>query len=94
MRTRTKLSRNGTRHPQVSKASGLGTPVISRIIAVDRSSPIGTPSCGKLAISPLRWLSPHSIDMRTEPPHSPPTPMPWAMRKRVSRIGAATPMVA
>ena len=45
-------------------------------------------------MKPRRLREPHSIDMSTEPPHSPPTPMPWTIRSRVSRIGAHTPMVA
>ena len=65
--------------------------VIHLSIAVASSSPIGTPSCGQLAMRPRRFFEPHSMAMRTEPPHSPPTPMPCATRSRVSRIGANTP---
>ena len=45
-------------------------------------------------MNPRRLLDPHSIDMSTEPPHSPPTPMPCTIRSTTSRIGAQTPMVA
>ena len=39
-------------------------------------------------MKPRRLLEPHSIDMSTEPPHSPPTPMPCTIRSTTSRIGA------
>jgi hypothetical protein len=34
------------------------------------------------------------MDISTEPPHSPSIPMPCAMRKITSRMGAAAPMAA
>ncbi len=55
---------------------------------------MGTPACGQAAISPRCLRVPHSMDIRTEPPHSPPTPMPCTIRSRVSRIGAQMPMEA
>jgi hypothetical protein len=61
---------------------------------VDSNSPIGVPNCGQLAISPRRRVDPHSIASSTEPPHSPPTPMPWITRNTTSNSGAANPIVA
>ena len=87
------LARNGTRQPQVSK-SGPVVADISWTIAVDSNRPIGTPSWGQLAMSPRRFFEPHSIDMSTDPPHSPPTATPCTSRSTVSRIGAAMPMAA
>jgi hypothetical protein len=66
----------------------------SVINPVDRMRPIATPSCGQLPIRPRRRWLPHSIDSSTEPLHSPPTATPCRMRSRMSRIGAASPMVA
>ena len=45
-------------------------------------------------MNPRRRCAPHSIDSSTEPPHSPPTPMPWKTRSTTSRIGAARPIGA
>ncbi len=91
--TRTRLARNGTRQPQSLNASPEAI-ANSDIASVPRMRPMGTPTCGQLAIRPrLRW-SPHSIDNSTEPLHSPPTAMPCRMRRMTSRTGAATPMVA
>jgi hypothetical protein len=35
-----------------------------------------------------------STDISTAPPHSPPTPMPWAMRSSTRMTGAQMPMAA
>ena len=43
---------------------------------------------------PRRCLGAYSTDMSAAPPHSPPAEMPCMMRRRISRIGAAMPMVA
>ena len=49
-----------------------------------RNSPQGTPNCGHEATSPRwPWVRDHSIASSTEPPHSPPTPMPWSARSTV-----------
>ena len=88
----TTLNRNGRRQAHVSKPSPANL-VVSLIAAVDRMRPRGTPICGQLAIRPRRLREPHSMDSSTEPPHSPPTPMPCATRSRVSRMGAAMPIV-
>ena len=46
--------------------------------SVDSRSPQGTPNCGHEATRPRwPWVRDHSIASSTEPPHSPPTPMPW-----------------
>jgi hypothetical protein len=92
--TSTMLIRNGIRHPQESNESGPTAPETSRTASVDSSRPIGTPSWGRLAMKPRRRREPHSIDMSTDPPHSPPTPMPCTIRRRTSRIGASTPIVS
>lgn len=85
------LRANGTRQPQLLKLS----PAIelnSLTMPVDSSSPMGTPTCGQLAQNPRRRWVPHSMDSRTEPPHSPPTPIPWNIRRTISTIGAAMPI--
>ena len=87
------LNRNGTRQPQVSKLDP-ATPLNSLTMPVDSSRPTGTPTWGQLAMKPRQRCLPHSMDISTEPPHSPPTPMPCAMRRITSRIGAAAPMAA
>ncbi len=41
------------------------------------NSPAGAPNCGQEAIKPrCELVRAHSIDSSTEPPHSPPTPIP------------------
>ena len=60
-----------------------------------RNNPAGAPNCGHEAIKPRLLLDrAHSIANRTEPPHSPPTPMPWIRRMIVSRTAPQTPMLA
>ena len=73
--TSSRLTRNGTRQPQV-RNSGPVVRDITWTIAVDSSRPSGTPSCGQLAMKPRRWREPHSIASSTDPPHSPPTATP------------------
>ena len=91
--TSTALSRNGIRQAHCSNA-GPAAPLTSLTTPVEQSRPRGTPSCGHEAMN-QRWrCEPHSIDISTEPPHSPPTPMPWTTRSRVSSTGAASPIVA
>ena len=92
--TSTMDSRNGIRQPQLLKSASEVLPCTSLTMPVDSSRPSGTPSCGQLAKKPRRRCEPHSIDSSTEPPHSPPTPMPWMIRRTTSRIGAAMPQVA
>jgi hypothetical protein len=57
------------------------------------SMPAGTPVCGKLPKKPRRFLGACSTAISAAPPHSPPTPRPWAIRSRTSTIGAAIPML-
>ena len=92
MATSTRLARNGIRQAQALNASGAPS-AITVIIPVPSSSPIGTPICGQLAISPRRFCLPHSMDSSTEPLHSPPTATPCSTRSTTSRMGAATPIV-
>jgi hypothetical protein len=75
--TSTMLSANGTRQPQVRNWSP-DMAAAPSMTTVDRNNPAGTPHCGHDARKPrLCWpLRDHSIDSSTEPPHSPPTPMP------------------
>ncbi len=94
MPTSTMDSRNGIRQPQLLKSSSEVLPCTSLTSPVDSSRPSGTPSCGQLAKKPRRRWLPHSIDISTEPPHSPPTPMPCRIRRITSRIGAAMPQLA
>src|SRR3954465_15651988 len=59
------------------------------------NSPAGTPICGQDAARPRLLLLPaHSIDINTDPPHSPPTPTPWIKRKMVRITAPQMPMVA
>ena len=94
MPIRTMLSRNGTRQPQVAK-SAPDQALNPRIATVARNRPDGTPNCGHEAISPrLPWPRDHSIEISTEPPHSPPTPMPCSVRSTVRMIAPQMPMDA
>ncbi len=84
------------RQPQLMKAS----PDIwlkERTARLAMNRPDGTPNCGHEATSP-RWpvWRAHSIDNSTEPPHSPPTPMPWSVRStvRMNRAPDADRIVA
>ena len=85
--TSTRLSRNGIRQPQVSNAS----PVrwlqqrdrAGREQQADRHADL-RPGC---AMRPRRRGLPHSMDSVTEPPHSPPTPMPCSRRRTTSSVG-------
>src|ERR1700752_2885133 len=77
------LIAKGMRQPQARKLS----PDIwlkASTARFARNKPQGTPNCGHDAISPrLLSLRAHSIDISTEPPHSPPTPTPWMKRSTV-----------
>ena len=81
------------RQPQLSNELPV-TWLKSETAPVDSSSPIGTPTCGQLAMKPRRLGLPHSMLSVTEPPHSPPTPIPWRIRRRTRSVGAHTPMEA
>jgi hypothetical protein len=82
MPTSTIESANGTRQPQVTKSSPAQR-LNAKMARFDNSKPHGTPNCGHDAINP-RWfcVRDHSIASSTEPPHSPPTPMPWNTRRQ------------
>ena len=82
------------RQPQERKAASEVTAPISDSTPLASSSPIGTPTCGQLALSPRRLGSPDSRVISTAPPHSPPSPSPCRNRSVTSRIGAQTPIVS
>ena len=85
------LRKNGTRQPQVAKSAPVQA-LTARITRFDRNRPDGTPNCGQDATSPrLPWLRAHSIEISTDPPHSPPTPMPWSMRSTVRMTAPQAP---
>jgi hypothetical protein len=90
----TALSRNGTRQPQARKAASEVVCWTIRNTTVDRNRPAGTPICGQLPKKPRRPGGACSTDIRTAPPHSPPTPTPWAMRSSTRMTGAQMPMAA
>ncbi len=92
--TSSPLSRNGTRQPHERNAASEVMAPISDRTPLARSRPIGTPTCGQLALRPRRRSSPDSSVIRTAPPHSPPRPSPWTNRSATSTIGAHTPIVA
>ena len=82
------LSRNGILQAHDSKVAEPASVTVAAVMPLERTSPIGTPNWGQLPRKPFRFGLPHSIDISTEPPHSPPTPMPWQAR-RMTRITAA-----
>ena len=92
MATSTMLIKNGTRQPQVRNWS----PAISlkaSAAKLARNSPDGTPNCGQLAMKPrCALVRAHSIDNSTEPPHSPPTPIPWINRMIVRMTAPQMPI--
>ena len=82
------------RQPQVRNA-GPEIVLNAKTTRLARNSPAGTPNCGHEATKP-RWalVRAHSIDSSTEPPHSPPTPIPCAVRKIVRITAPQMPMLA
>ena len=55
--------------------------------------PAGPPNCGQEVMKPRCLLvRAHSIDSSTEPPHSPPTPMPWMKRMMVRMTAPQMPI--
>ena len=72
----TMLSRNGMRQPQTKNWSP-ESQLKANTATLASSIPAGAPNCGHAVIKP-RWelVRAHSIDSNTEPPHSPPTPIP------------------
>src|SRR5512133_2377044 len=59
-----------------------------------QNRPAGTPIWGQLPKKPRRPGGAGSTDISTAPPHSPPTPMPWAMRRVTRMTGAQMPIAA
>jgi hypothetical protein len=58
-----------------------------------RAMPAGPPNWGQEAMKPrLALVCAHSIDIRTEPPHSPPTPTPWMNRRTIMMSAAQMPI--
>ena len=88
------LSRKGTRQPQLRKASSLVANDITDNAPLASTMPAGAPSWAKLVVKPRRFGSVHSPAISTAPPHSPPTPMPWMMRKNVSSTAPQMPMLS
>ena len=74
--TRTMLSANGMRQPQVRNWSP-EYQLKNSTATLARNSPAGAPNCGHEVMKPRFLLvRHHSMASSTEPPHSPPTPMP------------------
>ncbi len=86
------LNRNGTRHPQLRNASSLVSSDVTARAPFASSMPAGAPNCAKLVVKPRRFGSVHSPAISTAPPHSPPTPMPCRMRKKVRRTAPQIPI--
>ncbi len=87
-------SANGMRQPQTANWSP-DQVLNTRMARLARNKPAGTPNCGHEAISPrLPCVLAHSMEISTEPPHSPPTPMPWMTRNTVSRTAPQMPIEA
>ena len=60
-----------------------------------RKNPAGAPNCGQDDRKPrFLLLRAHSIASNTEPPHSPPTPIPWIRRMTVIKIAPQMPIDA
>jgi hypothetical protein len=88
------LSANGMRQPQLRNA-GPESSLQMRTTRLAMKSPAGTPNCGHDAAKPRCWLvRVHSIDISTEPPHSPPTPTPWMKRSAVRITRPQMPMLS
>ncbi len=67
----------------------------TRTAKLARNSPAGAPNCGHDAIKPRFLLvRAHSIASNTEPPHSPPTPMPWIRRSNVRMTAPQSPIMS
>ena len=64
---------------------------IAVIATVDTTIPLGAPAFAKPAHRPRRVVA-CSADIRTAPPHSPPTEMPCSTRSRISPSGAKDPI--
>ena len=93
MPTRMIDSANGMRQPHTRKSSPVAQALNARTARFDNKSPQGTPNCGQAATRPrCPLVRDHSIANSTEPPHSPPTPMPWIMRSTVRSTAPQMPI--
>jgi len=92
--TITMLRRKGIRHPQTRNWSP-DNQLKNSTARFARNSPAGPPNCGQAARNPrFLLLRAHSIASSTEPPHSPPTPIPWIRRMIVKRTAPQIPMLS
>ena len=92
--SRTKLSRNGIRQPQLSSCSSVSTPSSNAQIADAASVPELVPKQTSEAITPRRLTGAYSTSITVAPAISAPAPKPWTSRSATSRIGAAMPICA
>ncbi len=70
------------RQPTASNHAGEPRRLMMFSTRMASSSPSGEPNCGQLPIRPRRLSNcDHSVATATEPPHSPPTPIPCSMRR-------------
>ncbi len=92
--TMTMLIRNGMRQPHTRNWSP-ETQLNTSTARLARKNPAGAPNCGQDEMKPrCLVVRAHSMASNTEPPHSPPTPIPWINRMTVSRTGPQMPMLA
>ena len=70
-----------------------GKPTEEQHRAVRQEQSAGAPNCGHAERKPRFLLVRAPTPSATEPPHSPPTPMPW-IRRIVSRIAPQMPMLS
>jgi hypothetical protein len=90
----TMLRRKGIRHPQTRNWSPENQ-LKNSTARFARNSPAGPPNCGQAARKPRFLLvRAHSIASNTEPPHSPPTPIPWIRRIITKRTAPQMPMLS
>ena len=67
----------------------------SNAATLARNSPAGAPNCGHAERKPQFWsVNAHSMAKGPDPPHWPPTPMPWIDRISVSNTAPKTPMLS
>ena len=92
--SRTKLSRNGRRQPQLRSCSSDSTPSRNAHSADAASVPEFVPSDTSEAITPRRCAGAYSASITVAPAISAPAPKPWTSRSTTSRIGAAMPIIA
>ncbi len=86
-------SRNGTRQPHDRNAASSSTADSNQNTPVAAKNPTEGPTCGNAAYSPRRRFGACSTASSAAPPHSPPSPIPWRNRSRISSNGAHMPSV-